>query len=159
MIYRPLSIIPELTSNLFSDRFDRMDRLFSRLTGDEPLSDAPAYNLVQRDDTHYELTISVPGYQEDELEVSLQNNQLSVSGKQTETQKGTPENDKWLHHGISRRDFTLSFNLHNRIKVQSASLSLGLLKLTLEREIPEEEKPQRISIETNNQNRILEHKS
>ncbi|HEI8865039.1 Hsp20 family protein [Serratia sp. AKBS12] len=156
MAYRPFSLIPTITDNLFSDRFDRMDRLFSRLTGDAPLSDTPSYNLIQRDDTHYELTVSVPGFQESELDIAVQNTQLTISGK-----RETSSNDeqiKWLHRGISQSAFTLSFSLSNRIKVGSANLSNGLLQLSLEYEVPEEEKPQRIAISSGGrEGNVLEH--
>lgn len=163
MTYRSFSLIPGITDNLFSDRFDRMDRLFSRLTGDVPLSDSPSYNLIQIDETHYSLTVSVPGYKEEDLDILLQNGQLTISGKHeckgkdqgkmTEDRK----NVKWLHKGICLDEFSLSFNLNNRVKVQSALLENGLLKLELEYEIPEEYKPQKITIESHNNNRIMQH--
>lgn len=161
MVYRPLSLIPELTSSLFPDRLDRIDRLFSRLTGDAPpLSSSPSYNLVQRDDSHYELTLSVPGYHKDELEIAVQNNQLTISGKHEEKQEETAEKEeKWLHKGFSHRNFTLSFSLNNRVKVQSADLNNGILTLQLEYEIPEEEKPQQIAITSGDQGQVIEHKN
>lgn len=165
MTYRSFSLIPGITDNLFSDRFDRMDRLFSRLTGDVPLSDSPCYNLIQMDENHYSLTVSVPGYKEKELDITLQNGQLTITGKHDCKDKGKMKEDrknvKWLHKGISCDEFSLSFNLHNRVKVQSALLENGLLKLELEYEIPEEHKPQKITIEnkvdSNSNNRIMKH--
>ncbi|BAP58491.1 Hsp20 family protein [Candidatus Tachikawaea gelatinosa] len=149
MMYRPLSIIPELTDNLFSDRFEKIDKLFSKLTGDVPLSDSPLYNLIKNDETHYELVVSVPGYQESDLNISLKNNQLTIIGKNEDIVESEKEsNKKWLHQGIKKNSFHLDFNLNNKIKVQSASLHLGLLKLLLEYEIPEEEKPKKITINT-----------
>lgn len=157
MSYRSFSLIPGITDSLFSDRFDRMDKLFSRLTGDTPLSDSPAYNLIQTDDTHYHLTVSVPGYQEKNLNILLQNGQLTITGKHDVMPK-EKNHVKWLHKGILEDNFSLSFHLHNRLKVQSANLDYGLLKLQLEYEIPEDEKPQKISIgKTNNTNRIIPH--
>lgn len=156
MTYRSFSLIPGITDNLFSDRLDRMDKLFTRLTGDIPLSNSPAYNLIQTDDTHYHLTVSVPGYQEKNLNILLQNGQLIITGKHELKKENT--HVKCLHKGILCDDFSLSFNLHNRLKVQTANLDYGLLKLELEYEIPEHEKPQTISIgKTNNTNRIIPH--
>ncbi|WWP02491.1 MAG: Hsp20 family protein [Candidatus Dasytiphilus stammeri] len=158
MAYRSFSLIPGITDNLFSDRFDRMDRLFSRLTGDVPLTDTPAYNLSQPDDNHYHLTISVPGYQEGELEILLQNGLLTINGKHKKNQQDLNEKKcNFLHKGISCENFSLSFNLHNRIKVQSANLEYGLLKLILEYEIPEAEKPYKIKIGQKN-NHVIEQK-
>lgn len=156
MLYRSFSMMPTIADNLFSDRFDRIDKLFSRLTGDAPLSDVPSYNLIQKDEINYELTVSVPGYQESELDISIQNKQLIVTGKRELTLDN--EQTKWLHRGISQDTFTLNFSLNNRIKVKSANLSNGLLKLELEYETPEEEKPQRIPICSNSVEHELEHK-
>lgn len=157
MTYRPISLIPGITSSLF---FDRMDNLFSSLTGEQPLANTPAYNLRQQDETHYTLTVSVPGYHNNELDISVQNNQLIIYGKHDESTHQDTQKGHWLHQGISHSDFTLGFTLHNRVKVQSAGLDKGLLTLKLEYEIPEEEKPQRISISTHSddENRVIEHK-
>ncbi|WWO95265.1 MAG: Hsp20 family protein [Candidatus Dasytiphilus stammeri] len=163
MTYRSaFSLIPGIiTDNLFSDRLDRMDRLFSRLTGDTPLSDSPCYNLIQIDDNHYSLTISVPGYKEKDLDITLQNGQLTITGKHECKNKGKNKEDRknvrWLHKGFSSADqFSLSFNLHNRVKVQSAVLENGLLKLELEYEIPEEHKPHKITIDSPVKNSLMQ---
>lgn len=157
MTYNPFSMIPAITDNLFSDRFNRMDRLFSQLTGNAPLADAPAYNLVQKDDTRYELTVSVPGFEENNLDISVQNTQLTITGKHEEL--ADEQQPKWLHRGIAQEAFTLSFNLSSRIKVKNANLKNGLLKLELEYQIPEEEKPQRIAIQSDSSSKpVLEHK-
>ncbi|WWP00611.1 MAG: Hsp20 family protein [Candidatus Dasytiphilus stammeri] len=159
MVYRSFSVIPGITDNIFSDRFDRMDKLFSRLTGDAPLSDFPSYNLFQTNENHYHLIVSVPGYKEKELDISLQNGQLTISGKHEKESSKDKSHVKWLHQGISCDDFSLSFNLHNRVKVQSANLENGLLKLELKYEIPEEEKPQKINIgKIDDKNHVIEHR-
>ncbi|WP_442890807.1 hypothetical protein [Arsenophonus sp. PmNCSU2021_1] len=49
MVYRSFSLIPMLSDNLLSDRFTQMDKLFSRITGEKPLSEMPTYNLYQKD--------------------------------------------------------------------------------------------------------------
>lgn len=58
MAYRSFSLIPALSNHLLSDRFSQMDNLFSRLTGETPVADTPASNLLQKDKVHYELTLS-----------------------------------------------------------------------------------------------------
>jgi len=157
MSYHSFSLIPAFSNNPLSDRFSRIDNLFSRLTGNEPLSDNPSYNLLQRDETHYELTVSIPGYQEHELDISVLNSQLTISGKQSAATEHQ-EKEKWLHKGINQREFSLQFGLGHRVKVRNASLSLGLLKVEIEDEIPEQEKPQKISISSNNDShRTIEH--
>lgn len=114
MTYHAFSLIPAFSDNPFSDRFNRIDHLFSRLTGDEPLYEKQAYNLIQKDETHYELTVSVPGYQENELDISVHNHQLTISGKQA-AGPHPQEQTKWLHRGISQQEFSLKFSLNHRL--------------------------------------------
>lgn len=163
MSYRSFSLIPALSNNLLSDRFTQIDSLFSRLTGEKPISDTSAYNLLQKGKEHYELTVSVPGYQLDELDVSVLNNQLTIKAvHDVEQNETSDEKDgiKWLHKGIKKSAFSLSFNLNHRIKIQSANLDQGLLTLEFTYDIPEEEKPQKITIgQKIEADRLLEQKS
>lgn len=163
MSYRSFSLIPELSSNLLSDRFTQIDSLFSRLTGEKPLVDTSAYNLLQKDKEHYELIVSVPGYQQDELDVSVFNNQLTIKGMHDVEQNETSDEKdsiKWLHKGIKKNAFSLRFNLDHRIKIQSANLAQGLLTLEFTYDIPEEEKPQKIKIgQKPEAARVIEQKS
>ncbi|RCL00064.1 MAG: molecular chaperone IbpA [Candidatus Tokpelaia sp. JSC188] len=163
MAYHSFSLVPMLGDNTLADRFTNMDRLFSRLTGEKPLSDIPAYNLVQKDKDCYELTVCVPGYAENELDISMLNNQLSISGKRDDEKgEASSEEDsvRWLHQGITKNAFSLSFNLEHRIKIQSADLDKGLLILRFIYDIPEQDKPQRIVLNPkNNGNKVIEHTS
>lgn len=149
MTYRSFSFIPTLSSRLLSDRFTQMDNLFSRLTGEKPVTETANYNLLQIDKKNYELTISVPGYNKEELDINVLNNQLTITGKQEEIDS-EPGEKKWLHKGIIKRGFSLSFNLEHKININQAYLDKGLLKLTFSYKIPEEEKPQKIEINIKN---------
>lgn len=161
MSYRALSLIPALSNHLLSDRFTQIDNLFSRLTGENPVADTPAYNLTQQDKEHYEMTVSVPGYTQDELDISVLNNKLTISGKpKAEAMPSIDEKDtiKWLHNGIKKSEFSFSFNLEHRITIQQATLANGLLILQFTYDIPEQEKPQKIAIGVQSESsRILEH--
>lgn len=160
MAYRSFSLMPTLSNSLLTDRFTQMDNLFSRLTGEKPLSDTPAYNLLKNGEQH-ELTVSVPGYTQDELDVSVLNNQLTLRGKPNIEQTDEAEKNegiKWLHQGIRKSEFALSFTLEHRIIIQQANLANGLLTLHFTYDIPEQEKPQQIAIGVQNESgRVLEH--
>ncbi|MFP3013983.1 MAG: hypothetical protein ACTS8R_04150 [Arsenophonus sp. NC-QC1-MAG3] len=69
--------MPAFSNHLLSDRFTQIDNLFSRLTGENLMTDTPAYNLLQKDKEHYEMTVSIPGYMEDELDISVLNNHFN----------------------------------------------------------------------------------
>lgn len=142
---RSFSLFPALSDNLLSNRFDQIDRLFSQLTGNRPLTSEHPYNLKQIDDTHYQLTVSVPGYKEDDLTVSMKGGKLCIQGEQSTELNN--DSEKWIHKGITQNKFSLEFNLGKNAKIESAELSGGLLALDIEYEIPEEEKEQVIAIE------------
>ncbi|QCI22399.1 Hsp20 family protein [Buchnera aphidicola] len=157
MPYRSLSFIPNFNDhNIFSNRFNQIDKMFSTLTGEKPISDTPSYNICQINEVEYQLILSIPGYEEKELDISVHNNQLSIQGKK----ENKLENNKvkWLHKGIIFNNFSLSFNLDHKIKVKKAELSLGLLKLDFECNIPEEEKPKKISINIPNNTKQIDKK-
>lgn len=161
MAYRSFSLFPMLNDNLLSDRFTQIDKLFSRITGEKPLSDIPAYNLYQKDKDNLELVIAVPGYKQDELEISILHNKLTIRGKsETDEEKDRKNSriEKWFNKDIEKKGFSMSFDLNHRIKIQHANLTDGLLTLTFNYEIPEEEKAQKIEIGHKSPTEIIEHK-
>lgn len=146
MTLRNFSLIPSLTDTLFSDRFNRMDRLFSQLTGDTPVTATPAYDIRRVDKDRYVLAISVPGWKEKELSIETVGGQLTVSGKKEQQSETENQENGWLHRGISRADFRLSYTVPEQVKVTGAKLEDGILSVDLYQEIPESEKPRRIPI-------------
>ncbi len=88
------------------------------------------------------LTMAVAGFAQDELDITVHENTLIVTGK---AQK-EDENGRYLHRGIARRAFERRFSLADHIKVNGASLGNGLLHVDLVREVPEAMKPRQIKI-------------
>ncbi|EBU7498317.1 heat-shock protein Hsp20, partial [Salmonella enterica subsp. enterica serovar Typhi] len=78
------------------------------------------------------ITLAVAGFQEQDLEVTTEENQLIVRGRQSE--EGERE---YLHRGIAARQFQRVFVLADGMKVQSAELKNGLLAIDLDRPEPE----------------------
>lgn len=146
MSYHSFSLVPGLYEDMFSDRFKQIDNMFSRLTGEKPISDIPNYDLIQKNETNYQLVINTAGYKEENLDILVHNNKLTITGKYQKKINNGKDNYKWLHKGIKRNNFSLSFNLDNRIKVKTAKIILGLLTLDFEYELPEQEKPKKIEI-------------
>ncbi|WP_321147121.1 Hsp20 family protein, partial [Providencia alcalifaciens] len=97
---RSFSLLPTLSDNLLSSRFDQMDRLFSQLTGNRPLTSEHPYNLKQINESNYQLIVSVPGYKEDDLSVSLKGGKLYVQGGEQSTEL-VNDSEKWIHKGIT----------------------------------------------------------
>lgn len=164
MSLRNFPVFPLISDSLFSDRFSRIDRLFSQLTGDTPVAVAPPYNLQQLDDERYTLTLSVPGWKESELEIEVAGGRLTVTGRKEERSENDTSSDSdrsggsWLHRGISRTDFRLSYSVPEHMKVTEARLQDGLLSVGLHLEIPESEKPRRIPI-AHHASDVIEHQA
>ena len=125
--------------------FDRLASLLASASRQEQGSGYPPYNIVALDENHYQVTMAVAGFGEDDLEISTEQNVLTVSGKRDEDEEA---GRNYLHRGIATRAFERRFNLADHVKVTEASLVNGLLHIALEREVPEAMRPRRIAIGT-----------
>jgi molecular chaperone IbpA len=131
--------------------FDRMQRLMdSALRHDASENAYPPYNIEQTGDDGYVITMAVAGFGEGDLDVTVTDNTLVVSGKIERDE----EQVNYLHRGIAGRAFERRFELADHIKVAGADLVNGLLRIDLVREVPEEKKPKKIAINT----KAIEHK-
>ncbi|MGI4850640.1 MAG: Hsp20 family protein [Janthinobacterium lividum] len=136
--------------------FDRLMQLMDTPTRSEDSSSYPPYNIEKLNDEAYRLTMAVAGFDEDMLNITVQNNVLCIAGRA----HVDDENIQYLHRGIARRAFERQFQLADYIKVGEASLENGLLRINLEREIPEAMKPRTIRIsQKENAQKLIEHKN
>ena len=125
--------------------FDRLsDLVDSALRTDETTGGYPPYNIEKLKEHTYRLTMAVAGFREEDLAISIQNNMLIVAGRARQDE----ENIQYLYRGIAGRAFERHFQLADFIKVGQAELEDGMLKIILEREIPEAMKPRRIEIQS-----------
>jgi len=95
----------------------------------------PPYNVEDRGDGGIRITLAVAGFSPDQLEVSVEDRQLTVMGKR-DGNAARPE-DAFLHRGIAARGFIRSFVLADGMVVEEASLEHGLLHIDLARPEPE----------------------
>jgi HSP20 family molecular chaperone IbpA len=95
----------------------------------------PPYNVEDRGDGGIRITLAVAGFQPDQLEVSIEDRQLTVTGRRDDA-AARPE-DAFLHRGIAARGFIRSFVLADGMVVEEASLEHGLLHIDLSRPEPE----------------------
>jgi HSP20 family molecular chaperone IbpA len=107
--------------------FDQFERTLDRVSkaGAEGY---PPYNIEQIGDDSLRITLAVAGFSLDELEIQLEDNQLTVRGKQRDDPSRV-----YLYRGIAARQFQRSFVLAEGIEVDSASLDNGLLCVDLKR--------------------------
>ncbi len=87
------------------------------------------------------ITLAVAGFAESDLEVTVEDSELVVRGRQNDDTER-----EFLHRGIAERAFELRFQLAEYVEVAGANLENGLLHLELKREIPESKKPRQIPI-------------
>ena len=119
------------------------DRIFDLLENTSRLTTAsnwPAYNIARTSEDGYRISLAVPGFTMDELEITQQPNMLVITGKKTDDQV------ELLHRGIPTGSFTHKFELADYVDVVDARLSDGLLTVELKREVPEAMKPRRVEI-------------
>lgn len=122
--------------------FDRMARLADSAQGAAPAPSYPPYNIEKLGDDSYRLTLAVAGFGQDQLDLTVRDNTLIVTGRVAE-EAARPE---LLHRGIAGRAFERRFVLADHIVVEAADLKNGLLHVTLKRVVPEALKPRRITI-------------
>ncbi len=125
--------------------FDRLASMLNSAHRPEQVGGYPPYNIESRGENSYRITMAVAGFSEDELNLSTEMNQLTVSGKSAEDDT---ENGNFLYRGIATRSFERRFNLADHVKVTGAALNNGLLHIELERELPEAIKPKKIEIQS-----------
>lgn len=123
--------------------FDRLFNLLENAQRARSISDWPPYDIVKSGDDSYRISIAVAGFARDDLDITFQSNLLTVAGKKQEAPA-----EGYLHRGITARPFEHRFELADHVRVNGADLSNGLLSIDLVREIPEEMKPRKISIES-----------
>lgn len=101
----------------------------------------PPYNIEQLGDSDYRISMAVAGFTQEELELSFQENLLTVKGsKQADTERN------YLYQGIAERGFERRFQLADYVRVKGADLKNGLLHIDLVHEVPEAMKPRKIEI-------------
>ena len=126
--------------------FDRVTRLLDAATRIDSASlGYPPYNIEKTGDESYRLTMAVAGFSPSELDVTVHENTLLVTGKaQKEEEK--KNGNGYLHRGIARRAFERRFSLAGHMTVTAANLDHGMLHVDLVHEVPEAAKPRKIAI-------------
>jgi molecular chaperone IbpA len=127
----------------YSVGFDRLDDLFETAFRNTQEVSYPPYNIVKTGQDNYKITLAVAGFGEEDLDLVVKENVLTVRGK------NDAEKDKdvtYLHRGIAGRSFEHRFQLADHVRVNGANLANGLLDIELVRELPEAMKPQRVEI-------------
>ena len=123
----------------FDRIFDDMERRFANSVQ----TNYPPYNIARLEENLYEISLAVTGFEKSEVNVTLEQDKLTVTGQRIER---TDDGVEFLHRGLALRDFERTFTLADHMKVKSAEIKNGILTIRIEREVPEEMKPRVIDI-------------
>jgi len=123
----------------FNRDFERLSRIHNHSTQ----STYPPYNVIQlEDEDSFCIEVAVAGFSKDDLDVAVKEQTLTVTGEIKTEATG----EKVIHKGIAARKFTREFALAEFIEVTGAEVKDGMLRISLERIVPEEKKPKTIKI-------------
>lgn len=139
--FNMIELNPDITR--FAVGFDRMFDELARTAGTLNAGNYPPYNIVRTAEQEYDIEIAVAGFEEDELDVELQNGELTVRGE-NKAEAGRVGN--YIHQGIAARNFTRKFALADHVEVRSANVKNGIMTIKLQVIVPEHEKPKKIAI-------------
>lgn len=124
--------------------FDRLMNVLDAAQKNSAADGYPPYNIEKTSEDSYQITLAVAGFGAADLDVEVRDGQLVIVGK-GDSEK---QDNQFLHRGIALRAFERRFQLADHVEVKAADLVDGLLKVDLEREIPEAMKPRKIDIRT-----------
>ena len=100
----------------------------------------PPYNVVKEDDEQFSVELAVAGFSKKDVSITKEKNVLVIEGKVED------ESKDFVHKGLASRAFKRSFTLADDVEISGASLKDGILVVSLERVVPEEDKPVSIKI-------------
>ena len=141
-IFKQLSPVSIGFDNLFDhfeNFFDEYDNVRSSLTANFPF-----YNIVKKENNKFDIEVALAGYDKQDIAVEYADNILSI--KSVKEIKSDKEKEGVIHQGIAKRSFTKAFTVSDDVEIKGAELKNGLLKISLEKIIPEGKKPKTIAI-------------
>jgi molecular chaperone IbpA len=135
----------------FEESAAHLQKLHDDLTKNIP--NYPPYNIRKNDDNNYTIELAVAGFGESEIDITIDGGKLIVKGN-VDTATDALE-DNFLFKGIATRAFTRAFAIDDHIEVKNAELFNGMLKIALERMIPEASKPKKVPVKTSGKKELL----
>jgi len=133
---------------LFSKDIDKFfvgyDKVFDRLrefhdTATKNIPNYPPYNIKKTEDNQYVIEMAVAGFGKQDIVIETEGDKLVIKGN---AEADTDESADTLYQGLALRPFTRAFTLNDQVEVQNAEMINGLLRITLERLIPESQRKQ-----------------
>ena len=129
----------------FDNVFDHFERMFDDHNFNEMVNiNYPPYNIVKTGKNTYDIELALAGFSKKDIDITMEDGMLNIKSV-VEATKDKDE-DGVIHKGIAKRYFSKSFTIAEDVEVKGAELKDGLLKVSLERIVPESKKPRTIDI-------------
>ena len=126
--------------------FDRLFDLLERQARINAGDNYPPFNIERQGEDAYRITLAVAGFKPGELDITAQQNLLTIKGEKAEPAPNALNARDFVHIGIANRGFERRFELADFVRVDKADLADGLLTIDLVREVPEAMKPKKIFV-------------
>ena len=143
MTNKALSIFNQLRplSVGFDDVFNHFESMFDYDMVN--VSNYPPYNIVKTGENKYDVEVALAGFNKKDINVSVENGMLTIESKED---KSKDKDGEVIHKGISKRYFKKSFTISDDVEVKGAELKDGMLRVSMEKIIPEAKKLRTIDI-------------
>ena len=128
----------------FDNMFDHFESMFDGDVFSVPTVNFPPYNILKTGDFTYDVELALAGYSKEDITVDYADNLLTVKSIKKSDESNAEEGI--LHRGIAKRYFSKAFTIADDVEVKGAELKDGLLKISMERIVPEGKKPRSIDI-------------
>ena len=122
----------------FDDTYNRLAKLHDDVTKYVP--NYPPYNIKKVEDNKYIVELAVAGFAKQDIEITFEDGKLTVKGSTQD------DGENFIFKGIANRAFTRTFALDDQIEIRDAEMFNGMLKIFLERIVPEHKKPKKIEV-------------
>ena len=136
---RPVSVGFDNIFDHFENMFDDNDEFFRT-----PTSTFPFYNIVKTGDTTYNIEVALAGFGKKDVKVDYADNLLTI--KSVKEVNDSKESNGVIHKGIAKRYFSKVFTIADDVEIKGAELKDGLLKVSLNKILPEGKKPKSIEV-------------
>ena len=131
----------------FDNVFDHFEKMFEGDFFETPTINYPPYNIVKTGINKYDIELALAGFNKKDVSIEYANNLLTIKSVKKDKSEQKDAEGNILHKGISQRYFSKSFSISDDTEVKGAELKDGLLRISLERIIPDSKKPRTIQID------------
>ena len=152
MTNKALSIFNQLRplSVGFDDVFDHFESMFDGPTISIG-SNYPPYNIVKTGSNKFDIEVALAGFNKKDIDVTSENGVLTIESKvkavvNDSVGADAKKDEEMIHKGISKRYFKRSFTIADDVEVKGAELKDGMLRVSMEKIVPEAKKLRTIDI-------------